>query len=88
MVMQKIRCNGVRYRQGFLEVLPNVHPEHINLEIWNIHPERDISTVSLESASISDDSIIANAEIELSLQQANALVEMLQVAIQKVKDKV
>lgn len=86
--MQKIRCNGVRYRQGFLEVLPNVHSEHINLEIWNIHPERDISTVSLESASISDDSIIANAEIELSLQQANALVEMLQVAIQKVKDKV
>jgi hypothetical protein len=29
---QKINCNGVRYRQGFIEIVPGIHPHHINLK--------------------------------------------------------
>ncbi|MBT2332319.1 hypothetical protein J7E49_00105 [Variovorax paradoxus] len=43
MGAKKIRFNDVCYRQGFLEVTANIHPGHINLETWEIHPDLDIS---------------------------------------------
>jgi hypothetical protein len=77
---EKIMCNDVRYRQGFVEVA-NVHAGCVNLEVWNVHPDTEITAASLESPAISDAAVIGNSEIELSLTQAKLLVLFLQAAI-------
>ena len=77
-----IRCNGVPYRQGFIQVASGIHPQHVNVEIWNVHPDRDISNLSLTDQAVSDEAIVGNTEIELSVTQANALIEALRAAIQ------
>lgn len=77
-----IICNDIAYRQGFIEVAAGIHPHHINIETWNIHPDCDISSLSLTDATLSDQEIIGNTEIELSVSQATALVESLLMAIQ------
>ena len=77
-----IRCNEIAYRQGFIEVASGIHPQHINVEIWNVHPDRDISSLSLTDFALSDQEIVGNTEIELSVSQATALVESLRMAIQ------
>jgi hypothetical protein len=78
-----IRCNDIGYRQGFIEVASGIHPQHVNVEIWNVHPDLNISGLSLTDSDISDQEIIGNTELELSLSQANALVEALRIAIQR-----
>lgn len=81
MGAKKIRFNDVRYRQGFLEVTANIHPGHINLEIWEIHPDLDISEKRFDDEAITDDCVQANTEIELNVEQAKALVASLEAAI-------
>jgi len=77
-----IICNDIAYRQGFIEVAAGIHPHHINIEIWNIHPDCDISSRPLTDTAISDQEIIGNTEIELSISQTTALIESLLMAIQ------
>lgn len=80
-MFEKIKCRDVPYRQGFVEVA-NVHPGCVNIEVWNVHPDKDISgEESLESSAYTDADVIANTEIELSLEQAERLVQLLQAAI-------
>ncbi|WP_426390452.1 hypothetical protein [Variovorax sp. R-27] len=80
MGASKIRLNDVRYRQGFLEVT-NIHPGHINIETWEIHPDLDISEKQFDDKAITDECVVANTEIELSVEQAKALVASLEAAI-------
>ncbi|MNU89546.1 hypothetical protein D3C71_793880 [compost metagenome] len=80
MGANKIYFNDVRYRQGFLEVTANIHPGHINLETWQIHPDLDISDKPSDEM-LTDDSVTANTEIELNIEQAKALVASLEAAI-------
>ncbi|WP_140637480.1 hypothetical protein [Methylibium rhizosphaerae] len=77
-----IKCNDISYRQGFIEVAAGIHPHHVNVEVWNVHPDRDISGLSLGDQAIADNEIIGNTEIELSVAQASALIEALRNAIQ------
>lgn len=81
MPPSEIRCTGIRYRQGYVEVLPNIHEGYINLETWNIHPDMDISGPSCAIKSIPEDGFVGNTEIELSIHEAEALVQLLQSAI-------
>lgn len=81
MGTKKIRFNDVRYRQGFLKVAANIHPGHINLETWEIHPAFDISENQFDDQAIQDDWVQANTEIELNVEQAKALVSSLEAAI-------
>ncbi|HWT20881.1 MAG TPA: hypothetical protein VN280_18420 [Variovorax sp.] len=81
MGTKKIRFNDVRYRQGFLEVTANIHPGHINVETWEIHPDLDISEKQFDDESITNDCVQANTEIELNVEQAKALVASLEAAI-------
>ncbi len=76
----KIKCNDVLYRQGFVEVA-NVHAACVNLEIWNVHPDVDLTDKSLESMALPDEAVIGNTEVELNVEQAKLLVQQLQVAI-------
>lgn len=79
----QIKCDAVKYRQGFIEVA-NVHEGCINLEVWNVHPDINIATAaSVVSTSIADVDVIGNTEIELNIEQAKALVQLLEAWIRK-----
>lgn len=82
----QIKCDAVQYRQGFVQVT-NIHGGLVNLEVWNVHPDKSIATAALvASASISDADIVANTEIELSVAQAKELVRQLELAIRNIED--
>ena len=85
MSNQKIRCNDVRYRQGFVEVTSDIHAEHINVEVWNVHPDWDISDKAFDDTRLSDEAFVGNVELELSTEQAKALIEQLQASIRKIQ---
>jgi hypothetical protein len=76
-----IRCNDISYRQGFVEVTASIHSKHVNLEIWNVHPDQDISRLSRVNQLVSDKEIVGNTEIELSVSQAETLIEVLRKAV-------
>lgn len=84
MKFPQIYCNDISYRSGFVEVLPNIHRGHINLEVWNLHPDfrHSEADASIADASIRDEAVTANTEIELNISQARRLIELLSVAIE------
>jgi hypothetical protein len=82
MTRQLINCADIRYRQGFIEVL-NVHANHVNLEVWNVHPDLDLAPHSTDLEGVPDEAVGANTEFELSISQARQLVDLLQSAIAK-----
>jgi len=83
--MSKIKCNGVNYRQGYIEVDSQIHREHINIEIWNVHPDLDISNEQSDVSQLNDSDVIGNTEIELSVEQAELLIKKLSIGINKIK---
>lgn len=83
---QRIRCFGVPYRQGWIEVWPGVHRGFVNLETWTVAGEFDLSAPDASLASLPDSAIDGNTEVELSLDQARALVAALQRAIGHLED--
>lgn len=85
MSTTKIRFNDVNYRQGFVEVLPNIHPGMVNIETWSIHPDVDISGQQLEG-SLYDDHVIGHTEIELSVSEARALAEGILKAVTLIEE--
>jgi len=82
MESQRVKCSGVSYRQGWVEVAPNVHPGQVNVEAWSVVPEVDMSLSSIDLTSIPDGAITGNVEIELTIAQAKQLLAALQVAIE------
>lgn len=77
-----IRCSGIPYRQGFVEVSAGIHAQYVNVEIWNVHPDQDISSLSSVDQAASEKAIVGNTEVELSISEANALIEALRKAVQ------
>ena len=84
---KKIRCNSIEYRQGFIEVLPGIHDGCINIETWEINSEINIKNLDLESEAIPEDGVTANTELELSIQNAELLISLLQNAINQIHDE-
>lgn len=78
---QKIKCNAIEYRKGFIEVKSNIHAGCINLETWSIHPDVDISDDKSSLDTLSENDITGNTEIELTVERAKELVRLLQLAI-------
>ncbi|MFX1677828.1 hypothetical protein PV762_01210 [Mitsuaria sp. CC2] len=74
----RVKAIGVPYRQGWIEVA-QVHPGFINIETWDVHPDVDISAVSLDG--IADRNVTANTEIELNVEEAKKLADALLKAI-------
>ena len=85
MTSRKFGCDTIYYRKGFVEITPGIHGNCVNLECWQIHNDLDISGMDLLDQRISDESITANVELELSLETAEALVVALQDAIYAVR---
>lgn len=82
MQFPKIYCNSVSYRAGFVEVRPNIHPGHVNIEIWNLHPHHDRRVTDIADECIADTDVTGNTEIELDLVQAKELVRLIGMAIE------
>lgn len=85
--MSKIKCNSVNYRKGYIEVESGIHPGCVNLEVTGIHPDIDITNIDLGEGKLSDNSFISNTELELSADEAQKLVELLQDAISRLGSK-
>lgn len=82
-----IKCNFIKYRKGYIEVLGSIHKGCVNLEVWNIHPNIDITEIDLGDKSMTDDAVTANAEIELTTKEAETLVQQLTEAIKVAREK-
>jgi len=81
MKFPRIYCRSIPYRSGFVEVRPNIHDGHINIEIWNLHPDHDQHAVDISDSCIADVDVTGNTEIELDIAQALELVRLLGDAI-------
>ncbi|KZN39396.1 hypothetical protein N480_00775 [Pseudoalteromonas luteoviolacea S2607] len=81
-----IKCNSINYRKGYIEVLGGIHDECINLEVWNIHPDVDITSAGLGDESFPENAVASNTEIELSLEKAELLIEQLTLAVNKIRE--
>lgn len=76
-----IKCNGIAYRKGFIEVIGQIHPGHINLEVWGIAPDFNIDNLTIRTGSIPDGAVTGNVELELSIAQTKALITRLEAAV-------
>jgi len=82
-----LKCNSVEYRKGYIEVAPNIHPNCINIELWEISAEKDISNLNFDDEnSFVDKDVVANIELELSIQETKALISKLSKAIKSVEN--
>lgn len=73
----RIKCNAVSYRQGFIEVIPNIHDGCVNLETWDLHGDVDISSMDWMDERLRDEDFHSNCEIELTKSQAIVLARAL-----------
>jgi len=80
----KQRCSDVTYRQGVIEVTSGIHDGFVNLELWNIHPDFEISSESL--CDIPEEQFTGNCEIEMNLAQAEALANAILGAVDSIRD--
>lgn len=76
-----VRCAGVPYRQGFIEVRHGIHPGSINVECWMVDAAVDLFQHEPPAREFPDSAVIANTELELSRDSARELVRLLQRAI-------
>lgn len=83
----RLRCDSIRYRQGFIEVSAGIHTGCINVEAWDIKPDFDISEADVRGEDFPDDSLQANTELELDVETAEQLVAALQLAIHEIKER-
>ena len=87
MTRNLLKCNSVEYRKGYIEIAPNIHPNCVNIELWEISAEKDISTLNFDDEdSFIDEDVIANIELELNVQEAKALINKLSNAIKAVEN--
>lgn len=76
MKSTRLKAMGIPCRQGWVEVAP-VYKGYINIEAWNIHPDVDMSSPDVHLNHLRDEDVIANTEMELSIDAARQLAAAL-----------
>jgi hypothetical protein len=76
----RVRCDAVKYRQGFIEVVGQIHPGLVNVETWQVSVDADTTGLYPDSDGLTDDDLIANTELELTPAQARSLAAALVAA--------
>jgi len=71
----RLRCDGVRHRVGFIET-SLFHAKHINLETWSVDPDSMHETTNWVT-DVSESDISGNVELELDLRVAMQLADSL-----------
>ena len=83
----RLKCVGVPYRQGFIEVTPTIHEGHVNIETWNVDPRVDLDGVHwVTTSALPDDKVLSNTEVELTIADAKKLVTAINDAIDRIED--
>jgi hypothetical protein len=82
----RVRCDAVKYRQGFIEVIGQIHPGSVNLETWQVDAGADSTGLYPESDGLRVDDVVANTELELTPAQARSLAAALMAAADSVVD--
>ena len=77
----KLKCDNIEYRKGYIEISPNIHNGYVNIETWGVDADVDLKTLDIDDENFQDDFITANTEIEMSIDEVEALVVQLQSAI-------
>jgi hypothetical protein len=72
----RLRCDAIRYRQGFVET-KNIHPGLVNIEAWEVDTAISPLPVWVSDESLPDTAIVGNIELELTPLQARLLAESL-----------
>jgi hypothetical protein len=82
----RLKCTGVRYRQGFIEVTPGIHNGCVNIEAWDVNPDVNLEAVRwVNDTSLSDEDIVANTELELTIAGAKKLATAISDAIARME---
>jgi hypothetical protein len=68
-------------------VSPGIHDDHINLEVWNVHPDCASTVKGVDDEQLKDEHITAVTEIELNVLQAQELIRQLQLAVSSLEGK-
>ena len=84
---KKIKCNNVDYRKGYIEVTPGIHDGCINIEAWDVHVDVDILSIEISDDNFPENGVTGNTEIEMSISEAEQLIEELQSAVTQLRGK-
>lgn len=82
----RLKCDSVVYRKGFIEVTPAIHDGCVNIETWGIDADTNLEHVAWVD-DVSDSSVVANCELEMTLDPARNLAESILAAIQSTEHK-
>lgn len=82
----RIRCDSINYRQGFIEVVAGIHEGCINIETWQIQPDLKITDLDIRSPDFPDSEVLNNTEIELCIEKAKTLIFLLSNAVRKIEE--
>jgi hypothetical protein len=83
----QVRCDAVKYRQDFIEVIGQIHPGLVNVETWQACVDADITGLYPDSEGLNDDDFNANIELELTPEQARSLAAALVAAADAVESR-
>jgi hypothetical protein len=86
----RISCDSIAYRRGFIEVA-NIHNRHVNIEAWQVVPGTSPLPPWVDDASLAEDEVDGNVELELTpslaRELANALLKAAEAAESKLADE-
>ena len=78
-----MKCETINYRKGFLEVTPAIHDQCVNIELWEIDAETNISDARWVD-DIPGTAVVSNCELEMTTNEARRLVEALLAALERI----
>lgn len=85
----RLKCSGVPYRQGFIEVTPAIHEGYVNIETWDINPSVDLESLHWVSlVDLADDDVSSNTEVEMTIVNAKKLATAINDAIDRIENDV
>lgn len=81
---QKIKCDDVGHRKGYIEITTGIHDGCVNLETWSVREEVDVARYDVRDANFPEHGVTGNTEIELNVEQTRELIRLLEQAITKI----
>jgi len=83
----RLKCNSISYRSGFIEVIPAIHENHVNIEVWDVRGDTALDDVQwVDEPAIQDSDIQGNCEIEMTMSEATKLAKAILAAVDSVEN--
>lgn len=78
----RVECRSVPYRSGVIEI-GLVHPGLINIEVFNIDPDKLPIGCDVRAHDAPLDAVTENTEVEMTVSEATRLIGLLRDAIEQ-----